>query len=86
MTIHTLRSLYKPTSVALIGASERPGSIGAALTRNLLAGGFKGELFLVNRRHPHRAEHAGLPAPGRLAARPWNWQSSPRRPPRSPPC
>ena len=51
MTIHTLRSLCKPASVALIGASERPGSIGAALTRNLLAGGFKGDLFLVNRRH-----------------------------------
>ena len=52
MTTHTLRSLCKPASVALIGASERPGSIGAALTRNLLAGGFKGDLFLVNRRHP----------------------------------
>ena len=64
MTTHTLRSLYKPTSVALIGASERPGSIGAALTRNLLAGGFKGELFLVNRRHPHVQN---MPACPRLA-------------------
>ena len=51
MTTHILRSLCKPASVALIGASERPGSIGAALTRNLLASGLKGELFLVNRRH-----------------------------------
>ncbi|MFZ1641333.1 MAG: hypothetical protein WAV07_07810, partial [Candidatus Contendobacter sp.] len=47
---HNLRYLFKPASVALIGASDRPG-ISAALTRNLLAGGFKGELFLVNRRH-----------------------------------
>lgn len=46
-----LRYLCAPASIALIGASERPGSIGAALTRNLLCGGFQGELFLVNRRH-----------------------------------
>ncbi|MEZ5601612.1 MAG: CoA-binding protein [Candidatus Competibacteraceae bacterium] len=45
------RYLFEPDSVALIGASERPGSPGAALTRNVLAGGFKGDLFLVNRRH-----------------------------------
>ena len=64
MTTHTLRSLCKPASVALIGASERPKSIGAALTRNLLASGFKGELFLVNRRHP-RVQN--MPACQRLA-------------------
>lgn len=45
------RYLFEPDSVALIGASERPGSPGAVLTRNVLAGGFKGDLFLVNRRH-----------------------------------
>jgi acetyltransferase len=45
------RYLFEPDSVALIGASERPGSPGAVLTRNMLAGGFKGDLFLVNRRH-----------------------------------
>ena len=45
------RYLFEPDSVALIGASERPGSLGAVLTRNVLAGGFKGDLFLVNRRH-----------------------------------
>ena len=64
MAIHTLRHLCKPASVALIGASERPGSIGAALTRNLLASGFKGELFLINRRHP-RIQN--MPARQRLA-------------------
>ena len=51
MPTRLLRYLFEPASVALIGASERPGSPGAALTRNLLAGGFKGDLFLVNRRH-----------------------------------
>src|SRR5471030_1045920 len=37
-----------PKSVVAIGASTRPGSVGAAVTRNLLAGGFKGEIHLVN--------------------------------------
>lgn len=51
MPTRLLRSFCKPASIALIGASERLGSIGAALTRNLLSGGFQGELFLVSRRH-----------------------------------
>ncbi|MFO1371412.1 MAG: GNAT family N-acetyltransferase [Candidatus Competibacteraceae bacterium] len=51
MTARNLQYLFKPAVVALIGASERPGSLGAALTRNLLAGDYQGKLFLVNRRH-----------------------------------
>lgn len=51
MATRHLQYLFEPSSVALIGASERPGSIGAALARKLLAGGFQGEMFLVNRRH-----------------------------------
>ncbi|MCC6135114.1 MAG: GNAT family N-acetyltransferase [Candidatus Contendobacter sp.] len=51
MPTRPLKALFNPASVALIGASERPGSMGAALTSNLLAGSFKGELFLLNRRH-----------------------------------
>lgn len=64
MSIRHLRLLFAPTAIALIGASERPGSLGEALTRNLLAGGFKGAFFLVNRRHRTVRE---LPAYGRLA-------------------
>ncbi|MCB1825819.1 MAG: GNAT family N-acetyltransferase [Candidatus Competibacteraceae bacterium] len=51
MSTRLARSLFEPDSIALIGASERPGSLGTVLTRNVLAGGFKGDLFLVNRRH-----------------------------------
>ncbi|MDG4552123.1 MAG: GNAT family N-acetyltransferase [Candidatus Contendobacter sp.] len=73
MPTFSSRSLFNPASIALIGASERPGSIGAALTRNLLAGGFKGELFLVNRHHarvqnmPARQHLADLPRAPELA-------------------
>lgn len=73
MPVHSLNALFNPASVALIGASERPGSLGAALTRNLLAGGFNGELFLLSRRHrriqdrPAFAHLADLPHPPDLA-------------------
>jgi len=43
-------AVLEPRSVALVGASRRPGSIGAALLGNLRAAGFAGELYAVNRR------------------------------------
>jgi acetyltransferase len=40
MTIRNLDFLFKPKSVALIGASKRPGSLGAVVARNPLRSGF----------------------------------------------
>jgi acetyltransferase len=51
MTIRNLQFLFKPQSVALIGASNRPGSIGALLARNLFRGGFDGPVMPVNPKH-----------------------------------
>lgn len=48
---HYLTPLFEPKSVAIIGASETSGSIGATLARNALDGGYKGRLFFVNPRH-----------------------------------
>jgi acetyltransferase len=45
---HHLRPLLVPSSVALVGASGRAGSLGRIVCENLLAGGFSGELHLVN--------------------------------------
>ncbi len=42
-----LRAFFEPRSVAVVGASERPGSIGRALMTNLLEK-FKGEIYPVN--------------------------------------
>lgn len=50
MTIRNLDAIFKPTSVALIGASERHGSVGCVLTENLLQY-FEGIVFLVNPKH-----------------------------------
>jgi len=40
--------LLKPRSIALIGASDKPGSLGNSVIANLDREGFAGELFLVN--------------------------------------
>jgi len=44
----SIERLLHPRSVAVIGASARPGSVGHALMRNLLAGGFEGPIHAVN--------------------------------------
>src|SRR5260221_5755780 len=58
MTIRNLDRLLKPGSVALIGATPKPGHVGNVVLRNLRAGGFAGRLMLVN---PHHAEIDGMP-------------------------
>ena len=55
---HYLSSLFEPASIAVIGASEREGSIGRRITRNLLDLGYAGELYLVNPRHAKVFDHA----------------------------
>ena len=48
MSTRNLDKMMTPGSVVAIGASARPGSLGEAVTRNLLAGGFQGDIHLVN--------------------------------------
>jgi acetyltransferase len=48
---HYLRPLLAPDSVAVVGASGRPGSLGRIVYENLLAGDFHGPLFAVNPKH-----------------------------------
>jgi len=59
MTIRNLDSLLAPRTIAMIGASERQGSVGAIVTRNLLDGGFQGDIWLLS---PSRDEVAGTRA------------------------
>ena len=48
MSIRNLEALFAPSSIALIGASNRPGSVGYVLARNLFDGGFAGPILTVN--------------------------------------
>ncbi|UYN93000.1 MAG: bifunctional acetate--CoA ligase family protein/GNAT family N-acetyltransferase [Enhydrobacter sp.] len=48
MSTRNLDGLMAPRSVVAVGASARPGTVGRAVTRNLLRGGFRGAIHLVN--------------------------------------
>ena len=48
MTARFLDRMFRPRSVALIGASQRPGSVGHVMVVNMLAGGFSGPIMPVN--------------------------------------
>lgn len=51
MSIRHLDRLLEPRSVAVIGASDRVGSVGATVWRNLRAGTFPGAIHGVNPKH-----------------------------------
>lgn len=57
MTIRNLAETFRPRVIALFGASEREGSVGGVVLRNVLAAGFTGEIFPVN---PKYGEVMGL--------------------------
>ena len=48
MSIRNLDKMFHPRSIAVIGASARPKSVGAALMTNLMNGGFDGPIMPVN--------------------------------------
>ena len=48
---HYLHPLLMPKSVALVGASDRAGSLGRSVFENLRAGEFKGDIYAVNPGH-----------------------------------
>ncbi|USQ77616.1 bifunctional acetate--CoA ligase family protein/GNAT family N-acetyltransferase [Ornithinimicrobium cryptoxanthini] len=53
----SMRRVLHPSSVVVVGASRRPGSVGGGLVRHMREGGFAGDLYVVN----HAAEEvAGL--------------------------
>ncbi|NBB92102.1 MAG: GNAT family N-acetyltransferase [Gammaproteobacteria bacterium] len=72
MSTRYLEHLFRPRSVAVIGASDRAGSVGRAIFSNLVDGGFEGRLDPVNLRHRrvggYRCYHrvADLPEPPEL--------------------
>ena len=51
MTIRNLDKLFAAKSVALIGASDKEGSVGKTVAKNLLSGGFTGTVWFVNPKH-----------------------------------
>lgn len=52
----SLDRLLRPRSVAIVGASDKPGALGSSVLSNLTRNGFSGNIHLIN---PKRAEIAG---------------------------
>jgi acyl-CoA synthetase (NDP forming)/GNAT superfamily N-acetyltransferase len=48
--IASLQALLRPRAIAVVGASERPHSVGNALIRHLLDSGYRGPVYPVNLR------------------------------------
>ena len=55
--VASMRPVLMPASVAVIGASRRPGSVGRVILQNLIDGGFPGPVYPVN---PGAAELDGI--------------------------
>lgn len=51
MSVRHLDRLLEPRSVAVIGASNRPGTVGSTVWRNLRSGRFAGPVYAVNPQH-----------------------------------
>ncbi len=51
METSQLEKLFNPHSIAVIGASDKPLSVGANVLSNLLGGNFSGNIFPVNPKH-----------------------------------
>ncbi|HEX9160274.1 MAG TPA: GNAT family N-acetyltransferase [Thermoanaerobaculia bacterium] len=55
----SMKSIFEPRSIAVVGASRRPGTIGYEILRNLRTTGFHGALYPIN---PKAVEIDGIPA------------------------
>ncbi len=64
---HRLDPLLCPRSIAVVGATRRPDTVGNVIVRNLLKGGFPGSLYAIN---PRYEEVEGVPCFSSLDAVP----------------
>jgi acetyltransferase len=67
---HPLTPLFAPRSVALIGASERAGSVGRTVLWNLLSSPFGGTVYPINPKRPSVLGIRTYPAVDELPERP----------------
>jgi len=55
-TAHSVHLALVPRSVAIVGATERVGALGRDVLRNVVSGGFQGQVFAVNPKHTQIGE------------------------------
>jgi len=54
---HGLDAMFSPASVAVIGATSRPGTVGRTVLENLLRDTFRGKIYAVNAKHEEVLGH-----------------------------
>ncbi len=52
MSTYRLDKLFKPRSIALVGGSPRPGSLGGVVLTKMREAGFAGDLHIINPKYP----------------------------------
>ena len=62
---HPLDPLFRPQSVAVIGATEKAGSVGRTVLWNLISNPFGGTVLPDQSEAPQHPRHQGLPEPRR---------------------
>lgn len=70
MRIYNLDRMFQPESVAVVGASEKAGSVGAAVMKNLAAGGYAGRIYPVHPRYKAVGGHKAYPSVRKLPDEP----------------
>ncbi|MGD0936396.1 MAG: GNAT family N-acetyltransferase, partial [Streptosporangiaceae bacterium] len=63
----SLRHVFQPDSVAVVGASRRMGTTGRAILHNIVTAGYQGRVYAVN---PHAAHMEAVPCVPSVAALP----------------
>jgi acyl-CoA synthetase (NDP forming) len=63
----SLRHVFQPDSVAVVGASRRMGTTGRAILHNIVTAGYQGRVYAVN---PHAAHMEAVPCVASVAALP----------------
>src|SRR5579875_284454 len=56
--VASLRHVFRPESVVVVGASRRTGTAGRAILHNIVSGGYQGRVYAVN---PHADHMEGVP-------------------------
>ena len=62
MIHRSLDSIFDPTTIAVVGASDQPHSVGGSVFQNLRNSPFRERLFAVNRKHPVVAGVSAFPS------------------------
>jgi acyl-CoA synthetase (NDP forming) len=65
--VASLRHVFQPSSVAVVGASRRMGTVGRAILHNIVTAGYQGRVYAVN---PHAAHMEAVPCVPSVTALP----------------